>query len=200
MMGEPYLNDVPIKEAFPKAEHWSVVSPEVVVRFRSYGKQLGDGSAECIGHLLCCCRICGTPPLDSRNGLLCHIDLLGKFRQRPASLEACGLNSLDFSLYHVLLLSSDFGEEQKKPPSGRSSPLSGIESSAQRRRVFLVGHLLPDIAARWWGLAVSELWARFFYSPAVVSAFCLPAGRPPAFMFGPFKPELMVAQSFDAVN
>ena len=102
------------------------------------------------------------PPLDSRNGLLCHIDLLGKFRQRPASLEACGLNSLDFSLYHVLLLSSDFGEEQKKPPSGRSSPLSGIESSAQRRRVFLVGHLLPDIAARWWGLAVSELWARFF--------------------------------------
>ena len=35
MMGEPYLNDVPIKEAFPKAEHWSVVSPEVVVRFRS---------------------------------------------------------------------------------------------------------------------------------------------------------------------
>ena len=46
MMGEPYLNDVPIKEAFPKAEHWSVVSPEVVVRFRSYRRYSGspDGS------------------------------------------------------------------------------------------------------------------------------------------------------------
>ena len=46
MMGEPYLNCVPIKEAFPKAEHWSVVSPEVVVRFRSYRRYSGspDGS------------------------------------------------------------------------------------------------------------------------------------------------------------
>nr|DAE58640.1 MAG TPA: hypothetical protein [Caudoviricetes sp.] len=89
---------------------------------------------------------------------------------------------------------------RKKPPSGRSSPFGWDRVVCSAASGGSYGAPSPGYCSALVGSGSIRAMGSVFYSPAVVSAFCLPAGRPPAFMFGPFEPELMIAQRFDAVN